>query len=359
MKFQIKQVLILTIYLLNSHFVLLSKNDFKITDKKLISYYQNRNAAEQCITRSEFILANEKYLNAFKFNNPFTSDLINALICSFIAHDEPQFNTCFQKLAERGFDFKSLNTDKDLSKKLSEYDTKLKIKPTYNKKLHKTIDSLMIVDQSLRKLPNGKEIYKDEILKLDLSNGAFLKKLFINHGFPTEDEFGVIHDDLQIILVHQSCLRKERIDLTSDIRKAILSGKLNNKTGAHLLEILACQNKIDYGTSAKLYKVVFFKPKDENHLTQIEKDSIEVLKRNAKLVYPKLDVKIKESLNQKANFLCLDSFDNRMRLAKFQFENKDKFDFNFFTGFDGLVDVLIIYDIKTYKMMQKNMVDLN
>ena len=171
-----------------------------LSQEKKIAYYDQINYAEANILDSNYVKATMHYDSAFLAQpKPFAKDYWNALVCSIKNNDNQKAFGLIEKLILKGFDlthfqqpvFENFLKTKEWKSITENYDNlhRQHLK-SINVRLKTTIDSLVALDQGLRK-SCGMEKCRTEILKIDSSNYVKLFDIMKINGVPDENDIGI------------------------------------------------------------------------------------------------------------------------------------------------------------------------
>jgi len=229
-------------------FVLFYAKTLMSQSKEIVKYYEYVNNAELLVIKDSFTNANSYYKMAFDINKkPFAIDIYNATIIAMASKQYDLVIMNMTRLLKLGYDIENFKTNKMfLSFWKSKYGTKMKqikkiTRPFYNRKYRNILLHMYEKDQHFRIKPNSYKLYDDTIRKIDKQNVRELQYLIKRFGFPSEYKIGLYSDDVtthpyEIIIIHQSSGPYQIFNFSSIIRSAILSGEIDNKTGAELIK---------------------------------------------------------------------------------------------------------------------------
>lgn len=194
-------------------------------DIRKYNYYTN--LAELHILDSTFQQALHYYDSAFYYaKSPFYRDRYNYLVCNALVGDYAKCRTAVIYLLEKGMNDKLVFENPALSSFLAssfgEDIHKLDLGPTYDTSLRLKYDSLIIEDQTFRKLNRHhyRDFYSDLIDKIDSSNIVCMLDLINKRGWPTIDNIGIpqsIDFKYEAIIIHQGDPKYQLYNFSKDI----------------------------------------------------------------------------------------------------------------------------------------------
>lgn len=231
--------------------LLLFFNLLSTAQTKTEVYHKYINQAEIHIINHEEFDALKCYTNAFKIQNPFASDVYNALVCAIkVKNDSKAIDFCLD-LARKGVGklffnkalFQTLNQHSKWPMVLRLAELRKKRLEKKNEQLFKTLNYLLekdrenaLINRTLITNPNI-ETWNRVIKTTDSISGVILK-IYQKTGFLSEERLGVaLYSDTsiipnqkyEVILVHcfQSGSYKYKEKLLMYIRQSLLSGQFN------------------------------------------------------------------------------------------------------------------------------------
>ncbi|MFZ4927968.1 hypothetical protein [Chryseobacterium sp. Mn2064] len=220
--------------------------DFELTNRHLIKYYELINKAEEKIVNIDLSSANNLYKEAFKeFKYPHAKDLQNSMNVALKIEDLDEAFSNYQSLKCLGRDFND-----DFFSENFKNDKQYKIKPCVNTidlSYKKALDSLYEIDQYYRKLSGGNyEAYKNELTKSDSITSTKLIELIQKKGFPNEYNIGLTSADnmfyqkFYYIIWHQLAnnhYSSQKVNFSEEIMKALNEGKIRPDIAGHLFDL--------------------------------------------------------------------------------------------------------------------------
>lgn len=218
----------------------------ELTNKKLISYYEAINFAEDKIATNELESADFYYQKAFKtFKEPHANDLYNHMKVLLNKKDYENAFKHYQSLDCMKYKFEENFLSSHFPN--SEQYKKLKCKNKFDDNYRKELDSLFTIDQHYRKLSGGNYAkYKKEITKNDSIASTKLLSLIQKKGFPNEYDLGlssanlVFFQNFYFIIWHQlatNLYSPQVVNFSDEIIKALNKGKITPENAAFLLDL--------------------------------------------------------------------------------------------------------------------------
>lgn len=218
----------------------------------LLQYYTYVNRAVNAICDSNYNAALTNYNKAFTYKkDPYGVDIYNTTVIYVLQKKHKQVYLNLKKLVSMGFSIADIKEEKYTSifhdffyskygKKIDDYakhpDT------TYNVRLRKTYDSLLVEDQFFRLKEGSYSIYRDTIFKIDAANVEIMNNLIEKYGFPSEQQVGIHgnfgYKPIWFIITHNNPKTKKEntFDYSEILVKAINDGTMNVKIAAELQE---------------------------------------------------------------------------------------------------------------------------
>lgn len=318
-------------------------------------YYLNINKAESYLINNKYREADSCYLIAFNTTiAPFNKDLLNY---TKISSDFNGLKLVCRKLAERGFKKEEILKIENLKKFIRSKEGKIlienysKIKPKYNLKLRKSIDSLNYLDQKYRQSDDCYSVFNNEIKHIDSLNGMWLKNLFKTYGFPSEEQLGFYTEDdycplFTLIFHHNYKARYRTVNFSEYLMEGIINGKINNKYGIMLF--IRQGNEDVYGSEIGLLNAIYEakNPTEQGnknstinklYVTKYKKEKLEIYNQNRDSIY--LD-SIHENL-QKQELQFITSENIRFVFCPFAIE---VFHFNEMKSYEAFIKSLQLYE---------------
>lgn len=264
-------------------------------------YYTLVTIAEGALIHDDIPKALEIYEQLFEeYEKVFAKDLYNASICAVRLEKNEFAVHLLKKLLSKGYEFNRLKYRRGLRMPKMYWDT-LKvyaenIQFTTNDFYVDTINRLIEIDQTVRKIPNAYSVYVDSMRTVDYRVGTAFKNLIDTYGFPSEHLLGsseVHHYTLGNIILHHASQR-HRMDFIPMYDNAIKHGELDPYEYMYLVD-LAHAPSTQFGTVAvHQLGTHWYKLKH----TQAKLDSINI--RRAQLGVEPLEQFIKKVLFQKS-----------------------------------------------------------
>ncbi|MDC3220645.1 hypothetical protein OAT71_02405 [Flavobacteriales bacterium] len=251
-------------------FIILTVIAFSFTvkpDSKL--YNQSINQAELLLIKSNYSEANKLYNEILKNYSVqmFTRDIWNYALSSHLVSDSIKVKECLQLLIKGGTSFEKIEKNQILSRYIDH--EILKTIPKTDSLKTRLIDSLYIVDQSLRNIDSMYFKRKNDIKKIDDSNAEVLYKEFTKNGFPSEKDLGNSGmQKLNVLLLHQAFGQDRKYNLTRFVTPALLSGLIEPYQGIEF--IIALQGRDALQHDNILIRLVYT---DKNHEILSEREN--------------------------------------------------------------------------------------
>ncbi|MGH1516421.1 hypothetical protein [Chryseobacterium sp. JK1] len=241
--------------------------DFELTNRHLVKYYELINKAEEKIIHIDLASANNLYKEAFKeFQYPHAKDLQNSMNVALKIKDLDEAFSNYQSLKCLGKD-----VNDDFFSENFKNDKKYKIKPCVNNidlSYKKSLDSLYEIDQYYRKLSGGNyEAYKNELTKSDSITSTKLISLIQKKGFPNEYNIGLTSADnmfyqkFYYIIWHQLAnnhYSSQKVNFSKEILIALNEGKIRPDIAGHLFDL---NNGTQNYSFFKVYQLILSKEK--------------------------------------------------------------------------------------------------
>lgn len=218
----------------------------ELTNKKLISYYEAVNSAEDKIVANELDSADFYYQKAFKiFKEPHANDLYNHMKVLLNKKNYENAFKHYQSLDCMKYKFEENFLSYHFPN--SEQYKKLKCKNKFDDHYRKELDSLFMIDQHYRKLSGGNYAkFKKEITKNDSIASTKLLSLIQKKEFPNEYDLGlssanlVFFQNFYFIIWHQlatNLYSPQVVNFSDEIIKALNKGKITPENAAFLLDL--------------------------------------------------------------------------------------------------------------------------
>lgn len=308
----------------------------ELTNKKLISYYEAVNSAEDKIVTNNLDSADFYYRKAFNsFNEPHANDLYNHMKVLLNKKEYGNAFKYYQSLDCMKYKFE----DNFLSSNFPNNQNykKLKCKNKFDDNYRKELDDLFTTDQHYRKLSGGNYAkYKKEITKNDSIASTKLLSLIQKKGFPNEYDLGlssanlVFFQNFYFIIWHQlatNLYSPQVVNFSDEIIKALNKGKITPENAAFLLDL---NNGKDSYISKHFDIMQFFK-NDGN--SERPHDNIEKMLENEDCCYvhewfypekrgEKGNILVK-NLNDKRKSIGMSTLDQNLRKKVFLLTNKE------------------------------------
>ena len=228
--------------------VLIFSTTKSVAQLKLVpKYYKYIHLAELAVINSNYKKAFARYTVAFIYKNePFSQDILNALIVSVVVKKTFIAKRYFKILQVRGYNMNVLRMNKYckrfLKKNINENSRLIKINNYYRQKL----DSMYFQDQKFRLNRDSFIAYKTSIIEIEASNLNTFDSLYKFYGFPTENKVGnnsesVVTNCYDFIFYHIRPNHNSEKYLAI-VKDAIYKGDLNNRTGGKFIEFLTGDN---------------------------------------------------------------------------------------------------------------------
>lgn len=251
----------------------------------LKKYYSYINSAEIAIYDSNYSEAEKLYDLGFNYKkHPFLVDVYNLTLVYAIQKKHKKVYENLKKLADFNYPISKFEDEVVFTifadfyrSKYGKRIIKYAENPNYsfNLNLRKTYDSLLVVDQYFRKKEGSYKVYGDTIYKIDKSNVELMYKLIAQYGFPSEDligtSFGFSYNQFNIIVSHNHPNVSNKLmtyDFHELLLSAIISGAINNRKGANLIETNAGYSYYGINSFGKIHHyritpIEFYIPKPE------------------------------------------------------------------------------------------------
>lgn len=241
----------------------------KLTNPKLISYFEQISRAEIAIVDNDLMTARDSYKKAFEmWDRPQPKDIYNRMLLSLKLSDRKIALEDFQtlKCLEYKFDddFVKNNFPDQLNMSSPHCLVKLDVP------LKKELDSLFYIDQYYRKLSGGDyKKYQKEITRNDSIASTKLAKIIKEKGFPDAYMVGLgnkadFFPDFYYIIWHQlsgNLFSPQRVNFSNDLYSALNAGKIAPNDAAFLIELLNGTNRL---FNAKHFDINQFLPSESD-----------------------------------------------------------------------------------------------
>jgi hypothetical protein len=209
-------------------------------------------------------------------------------------------------------------------------------------------------DRFFRLKPDGREIYKDTIKKIDRENVARLLHLIEKYGYPSEKKVGVDSKDIvsplgEVIIIHQSMHPEQMFNFSDIVKTALLKGEIENKAGSYLIE--RSSGIIPYNELG-LIQAIF------DTTISITKSDGTIEKKDTSLStgwgYLRFSEEDKEKVNRSRKEIMLEPSEEALRKMAFQLEHP-----YFYFGGTGSKEIFRWPNYADYLHMKKNMIAVN
>lgn len=205
---------------------------------RVVNYHRVVVEAEKQYMDKNYREAIKSYKNAFSYYNGFSIDRYNAMLLAEKLNDLSMKKKCMLFFKEHGIcnDFFEQFSDMNVEKILKNEESKT------NQALTKKIDSIYLIDQSIRLQKGSSEA---AIQRVDSVNFIFFKKFVNEEGFPSESLIGIecsnnkkgfMKAKIHTLLKH-FCQRKQK-DMYKILENALHKGEMNPEEYAYYYSFL-------------------------------------------------------------------------------------------------------------------------